>query len=316
MYKKIMGFTLAETLIVLVILGIIASITIPAVIRNQMEAQNRTRIRKAMTVYDMALNKIVVENQLKSDRAVQDWAGSSCENSINYFKVNSFVKDENGVENLCKFKSADGVWWNITNVLNPTIGLRESDLDENVNSDTRFKLLSHFDQNGSLRVDDLAYEIKINGAKSDMQKLYNFVNNQKYSSDIYTDEQYNHELENLQNYYYTDCYVEGRNDSCIKYGVVNGKALYHMLDSQGNTIIKLTAGDSLCTQVVQSFVYGQDACNLYSMEQIELIQKDGTYKIVSKEDEDCTNWNTICDTFSTSVKRVKNCKKQCSNNNL
>ena len=40
------GFTLAETLIVLVILGVIASITIPAVVRNQIEAQNRTKIKK------------------------------------------------------------------------------------------------------------------------------------------------------------------------------------------------------------------------------------------------------------------------------
>ena len=44
--NKNKAFTLAETLIVLVILGIIASITIPAVVRNQIEAQNRTRIRK------------------------------------------------------------------------------------------------------------------------------------------------------------------------------------------------------------------------------------------------------------------------------
>ena len=40
------AFTLAETLIVLVILGIVASITIPAIVRRQMEAQNRAKIKK------------------------------------------------------------------------------------------------------------------------------------------------------------------------------------------------------------------------------------------------------------------------------
>ena len=68
--KKKAAFTLAETLIVLVILGVVAAITIPALVRNQMEAQNRTRIKKAMTVYDMLINKIVVENNLKDDVAV------------------------------------------------------------------------------------------------------------------------------------------------------------------------------------------------------------------------------------------------------
>ena len=147
------AFTLAETMIVLVILGIVAAITVPALVRNQMDAQNRTRIKKAMTVYDMAINKIVVENQLKSERAVRDWADANgtCVNSSAYFKVSENLV-ENGNQNTCKFRTSDGVWWDITDILNPTIGLRPGDLDENANSDTRFKLLSHFDQNGALRV--------------------------------------------------------------------------------------------------------------------------------------------------------------------
>ena len=100
--KGATAFTLAETLIVLVILGIVASITIPAIVRRQMEAQNRAKIKKSMTVFDTAINKIVIENQLKSDRAVQDWAGVNCENSINYFKVNSFSKNNEINERFIK----------------------------------------------------------------------------------------------------------------------------------------------------------------------------------------------------------------------
>ena len=40
------AFTLAETMIVLVVLGVVASITIPAVVRNQIDAQNRTKLKK------------------------------------------------------------------------------------------------------------------------------------------------------------------------------------------------------------------------------------------------------------------------------
>ena len=117
------AFTLAETLIVLVILGVIASITIPAIVRRQMEAQNRAKIKKSMTVFDTTINKIVIENQLKSDRAVQDWAGENCENSINYFKVNSFSKNNDGADNTCRFRASDGVWWDISDILNPKVAL-------------------------------------------------------------------------------------------------------------------------------------------------------------------------------------------------
>ena len=173
------AFTLAETMIVLVVLGIVAAITIPALVNRHVEAERRTKLKKAMTVYDMALNKIVIENNLKSEEAVENWANANgpCINSSDEFKVSENVT-ENGVVNTCKFKDASGIWWDITNILNPTIGLRASDLDENANSDTRFKLLSHFDKNGSLRVDDLAYEQSLEDNENNinaLSSLYNFI---------------------------------------------------------------------------------------------------------------------------------------------
>lgn len=169
------AFTLAETLIVLVILGIIASITIPAVVRNQMEAQNRTRIRKSMTVYDMSLSKMVVENNLKSNEALTQWGnGNNCVNTRAYFKS---AEDGN---NNCIFKSSDNVWWDITDITRPIIGL-----DRNMNN--HFQMFGHFDNNGSLRVDDIQYDMaNLNNENyiqqsdiDNMTALWDFANNVK-----------------------------------------------------------------------------------------------------------------------------------------
>ena len=49
-------------MIVLVILGVIAAIVVPALIRNHIENANRTKLKKCMTVYDTGMSKFVIEN--------------------------------------------------------------------------------------------------------------------------------------------------------------------------------------------------------------------------------------------------------------
>ena len=46
MNKSKIAFTLAETMIVLVILGVVAAITIPALVNRHMEAERKTKYRK------------------------------------------------------------------------------------------------------------------------------------------------------------------------------------------------------------------------------------------------------------------------------
>ena len=170
-YKS--GFTLAETMIVLVILGIVAAITVPALVRNQIDAQNRTRLRKAMTVYDMALNKMVVENDFKNTTALTDWGnGNNCVNTKPYFKV----AEENA--NNCIFRSSDGVWWNIEDITHPIIAFNFDDLDKaDEENNKAFHFVGYLDDNGSLRVSDLA---KATGDDQKyLTKLYNFINNIK-----------------------------------------------------------------------------------------------------------------------------------------
>ena len=171
--KKIKAFTLAEAMIVLVILGVIASITIPAVVRRQMEAQNRTRIRKAMTVYDTAINKMVVENGIKSNEAlIQFGNNNECANTKPYFKVSQ--EDENN----CIFRSSDGVWWNIEDITHPIVSFDFDDLNKaDEENNKAFKLVGYLDDNGILRVGDLGTASDDN--KTVLTKLYNYVNNKK-----------------------------------------------------------------------------------------------------------------------------------------
>ena len=176
--KNKKAFTLAETMIVLVVLGIVAAITVPALVRNQMEAQNRTRIRKSMTVYDMVLNKIVVENNLKSNAELIAWADSDtkndCANTSAYFKVSRNLQ-VNGVDTNCRFCSSDNVCWDISNILNPNIGIGE-------NFSPSFSFIGHIDNKGILRINDLAYEQSQENNKANIDAVtesYNYISGKK-----------------------------------------------------------------------------------------------------------------------------------------
>ena len=174
------AFTLAETMIVLVILGIVAAITIPALVRRHVEASNRTRIKKAMTVYDTALNKMVVENGIKNNDALinefnADKNNNSCAKSRAYFK-----SAQDGA-NDCTFRASDGVWWNISDINHPIIAFNEDDLNKaDEENNKAFHLVGYLDDNGSLRVSDLAQATGDN--QEYLTKLYNFVNNKKETS--------------------------------------------------------------------------------------------------------------------------------------
>ena len=62
--RKKNAFTLAETLIVLAILGVVAAITVPTLVKKQSEAANRTKIKKAMRTYDAAIQQMVRVNDI------------------------------------------------------------------------------------------------------------------------------------------------------------------------------------------------------------------------------------------------------------
>ncbi len=51
------GFTLAEVLITLAIIGVVAALTIPGVIRNYREVQYKAQVKKAFSTLQQAVNK-------------------------------------------------------------------------------------------------------------------------------------------------------------------------------------------------------------------------------------------------------------------
>ena len=170
------GFTLAETMIVIVVLGVIATLTIPALVNKQRESVARTKVKKAMSAYESALNKMIIENDLKSHETLTAWAGNAennCANSTNYFKK---VQGDG-----CIFKTSDGIWWNISDIERPLIAFNQDNLTtEKANAEndySAFVLVGRFGTDGSLRVDDLAYETNHDedNSKAQVEKLYTLL---------------------------------------------------------------------------------------------------------------------------------------------
>ena len=138
-----------------------------------------------MAAYESALNKMIIENDLKSDTALNEWASATanCGNPSNYFKK---VQGDG-----CVFKTSDGIWWNISDIERPVISFKEINAGNeeqittnanNANDKTAFVLVGRFGTDGSLRVDDLAYETAnsvddTNGyaSRAQVEKLYKLL---------------------------------------------------------------------------------------------------------------------------------------------
>ena len=120
------AFTLAETLITLTILGVVAAITVPMLINRQMEAANRTKLKKAMAAYEKALNQMIIDNDVKTDIA-SALNTTGCTITSPYFKP---IKTATG--NNCRFQTADKVYWDISDIEHPLISLKDEITDDNI----------------------------------------------------------------------------------------------------------------------------------------------------------------------------------------
>ena len=178
------GFSFAEVIITLTVIGIIATITIPALISRQKELYNKERVKNAVSTFETAMSKIIIENNIKTTTELINWANQedNCQNTTKYFKKT--------VDNGCIFKTANNVWWNIENPERPIIYInKEGITKENILEVTKkantkdnkeaFVLIGHFDNVGSFRMDDLTYETNNNkqNSKMLMEKLYGYMGN-------------------------------------------------------------------------------------------------------------------------------------------
>jgi len=68
--KKSLGFTLAEVLITLAIIGVVAAMTIPSVIVNTNQSEFKTGLRKAVSVLNSSITmNIALEGESPYDNA-------------------------------------------------------------------------------------------------------------------------------------------------------------------------------------------------------------------------------------------------------
>ncbi len=99
------GFTLAEVLITLAIIGVVAALTIPTVVKNYQKQETVTKLKKVYSVLNQAFNNSQAENGM-----YQTWDIGQHQGSEEYF--NRYWKPYLKVEKICRtpqecgFKSA------------------------------------------------------------------------------------------------------------------------------------------------------------------------------------------------------------------
>lgn len=106
--KNEKAFTLAEVLIVLSVLGVVAMLTVPSLVKNQTQKQNETRLKKAAANFEALTSNFVVENGITSSSQfnISTIFGDNCKNAGNYFKIVDTINNDN-----CFFKTSDGLSW-------------------------------------------------------------------------------------------------------------------------------------------------------------------------------------------------------------
>ena len=108
------AFTLAEVLITLSILGVVAALTIPSLVNRQSEMAAIVKMKKAISQYEQVVEVYMAENE------ATDFSGAatSCDTLKNYFKMVESTTDANAG---CVFKTADGVVWGINTTGNAVV---------------------------------------------------------------------------------------------------------------------------------------------------------------------------------------------------
>ena len=81
------AFTLSETLVVLALLGVVAAITIPNLMSRHNQIANKTKIKKAMAIYESVVRNIALTNRLTTTSAIQDKLGADCTSAGKYFST-------------------------------------------------------------------------------------------------------------------------------------------------------------------------------------------------------------------------------------
>lgn len=130
MHKKNLAFTLAEVLIVLGIIGVVAEMTIPTLMNNVNDQALKVAYRKSYSIASQAWKQSLANDEINT---VNGWNDTTnCPNNFNNFKAKfKVIKDCNSnnnsdcwnsvgdkwngepVSNALAFISADGMAWSM-----------------------------------------------------------------------------------------------------------------------------------------------------------------------------------------------------------
>ena len=142
--SKIMkkGFTLAEVLITLAIIGVVAALTIPSVILNTNQTEYKTALKKAVSVLNQATSLELATNNISpSDvtsagqfmQIVSDQMNiiggnySACEGATVTDGAALDATEGSGANNTCYFTTTDGMQFTIPSTLTSAWGIKGHD---------------------------------------------------------------------------------------------------------------------------------------------------------------------------------------------
>lgn len=114
----ISGFTLAEVLITLVVVGVIAAMTIPTLINTYRKSVVESKLKKSFSVLSNAVKRATADY---GDISV--WEFDNLENFLNKYML-PYISNVKGqisayhTWNKCKLELADGTFWEISNPSN------------------------------------------------------------------------------------------------------------------------------------------------------------------------------------------------------
>ncbi len=113
--KALIAFTLAEVLIVLGIIGVIAAITIPTLLQNAEESQAKASVKVAYSILTQAMTQIISQNSGSIVGICEDWDGACFKNMFK--DVLKYVKecDTLPITNKCWIANnfSDGTYYGV-----------------------------------------------------------------------------------------------------------------------------------------------------------------------------------------------------------
>ena len=106
-FKK--GFTIAEVIVTLVLIGIVAAISIPSIYINHQKRVDRTRIKNAIVTFDSLIREVDISlgRASTTTNIKNKLTNNNCENLPNYMTI---VYNKG-----CIVSTPDGTWWDFTN---------------------------------------------------------------------------------------------------------------------------------------------------------------------------------------------------------